>query len=44
MSKDSEQKICPWCGRPFSNRKKWRNRGAWERVIYCSRRCRDSVR
>ncbi|MAT14096.1 MAG: hypothetical protein CMJ46_02365 [Planctomyces sp.] len=32
------EKICAACGRPFAMRKKWRN--CWERVKYCSERCR----
>jgi len=33
-------KTCPVCQRPFSWRKKWER--DWERVIYCSERCRRS--
>ncbi|EHJ9981842.1 DUF2256 domain-containing protein [Vibrio parahaemolyticus] len=33
-------KLCPVCERPFSWRKKWARN--WERVIYCSDRCRRS--
>ncbi|EHK9575829.1 DUF2256 domain-containing protein [Vibrio parahaemolyticus] len=33
-------KLCPVCERPFSWRKKWARN--WERVIYCSERCRRS--
>ena len=40
MPKDVETKICPACGRPFANRKKWRARGQWDQIIYCSQRCR----
>jgi hypothetical protein len=32
------QKTCPVCQRPFAWRKKWRLN--WERVRYCSERCR----
>ncbi|WIM90202.1 DUF2256 domain-containing protein [Candidatus Mycobacterium wuenschmannii] len=32
------------CGRPFANRKKWRNRGQWDQVTYCSERCRRSAK
>ena len=32
------QKICPVCHKPFTWRKKWRK--DWERVVYCSERCR----
>ena len=35
-----ESKICPRCGLPFSNRKKWAARGLWDSVVYCSERCR----
>jgi len=35
---DLPEKVCPVCQRPFSWRKKWR--ANWERVVYCSRRCR----
>jgi hypothetical protein len=31
-------KICAGCGRPFLWRKKWSR--DWERVKYCSERCR----
>jgi hypothetical protein len=34
------QKPCAACGRPFSWRKKWAR--DWERVKFCSDRCRDS--
>ncbi len=33
-------KTCPVCNRPFSWRKKWRR--TWDRVMYCSDRCRRS--
>ncbi|MAL86328.1 MAG: hypothetical protein CMI23_08255 [Opitutae bacterium] len=33
-------KVCPVCNRPFENRKKWKLRGIWEHIIYCSNRCR----
>ncbi|MEL6613071.1 MAG: DUF2256 domain-containing protein [Bacteroidota bacterium] len=33
-------KICPVCDRPFAWRKKWKR--DWERVVYCSERCRRS--
>ena len=36
----NQTKICPKCGRPFSNRKKWESRGIWREIIYCSDRCR----
>ncbi|MFM7243876.1 MAG: DUF2256 domain-containing protein [Planctomycetaceae bacterium] len=31
-------KTCPACGRPFAWRKKWER--DWDRVVYCSDRCR----
>ncbi len=31
-------KVCARCGRPFAWRKKWARE--WERVKYCSERCR----
>ncbi|MFM7205655.1 MAG: DUF2256 domain-containing protein [Planctomycetaceae bacterium] len=31
-------KLCRRCGRPFSWRKKWER--DWDRVVYCSDRCR----
>jgi hypothetical protein len=36
------EKTCPVCGRPFSWRKKWAR--DWDRVVYCSRRCRQQGR
>ncbi|NNF80828.1 MAG: DUF2256 domain-containing protein [Rhizobiales bacterium] len=36
------QKICPVCARPFTWRRKWAR--VWERVIYCSERCRRGKR
>ncbi|MCC4307044.1 DUF2256 domain-containing protein [Alcanivorax marinus] len=33
---------CPVCGRPFRWRRKWAR--GWDRVIYCSQRCRRSPR
>ncbi|MCS7088811.1 MAG: DUF2256 domain-containing protein [Thermoflexales bacterium] len=35
-------KICPVCGRPFEWRKRWAR--DWERVVYCSERCRREAR
>ena len=32
-------KICPYCLRPFSWRKKWET--VWEEVKYCSEGCRN---
>jgi hypothetical protein len=31
-------KVCPVCVRPFTWRRKWAR--DWERVVYCSERCR----
>ncbi|MCP9272154.1 DUF2256 domain-containing protein [Mycolicibacterium arenosum] len=39
-----ETKTCPVCRRPFTNRRKWRTRGVWDRVVYCSERCRRTGR
>lgn len=39
-----EARLCPVCGRPFANRKRWRSRGQWEAVVYCSERCRRARR
>ncbi|MBX3315818.1 MAG: DUF2256 domain-containing protein [Phycisphaeraceae bacterium] len=36
------EKVCPVCARPFQWRKKWER--DWDRVIYCSDRCRRSGR
>ncbi|MCH2556587.1 DUF2256 domain-containing protein [Alloalcanivorax marinus] len=36
------EKTCPVCGRPFRWRRKWAR--DWDRVIYCSQRCRRSPR
>ena len=38
-----EQKKCLCCGLLFENRKKWRQRGVWEQVRYCSERCRRTA-
>lgn len=35
---DLPSKPCRACGRPFSWRKKWAR--DWERVVFCSDRCR----
>ncbi|MBT2246150.1 DUF2256 domain-containing protein [Sphingobium sp. BHU LFT2] len=42
MQRKSElpSKTCPVCQRPFSWRKKWER--DWDKVIYCSDRCRSS--
>jgi hypothetical protein len=37
---DLPRKICAACGLPFSWRKKWAR--DWDRVEYCSERCRRS--
>ncbi len=34
-------KICVVCGKPFAWRKKWAR--DWERVLYCSERCRRAA-
>jgi hypothetical protein len=39
---DLPVKICGVCGRPFAWRKKWAR--DWERVKYCSDRCRAAHR
>ena len=39
---DLPEKTCPVCGRPFAWRKKWER--DWERVIYCSDRCRRAAK
>ncbi|MDZ7706733.1 MAG: DUF2256 domain-containing protein [Trueperaceae bacterium] len=39
-ARPTETKTCAACGRPFSNRGKWRRRGVWDEVRYCSRGCR----
>lgn len=36
-----ETKICPVCNRPFENRKKWKIRNLWDKIKYCSERCRN---
>jgi hypothetical protein len=38
---DLPAKICAWCGRPFSWRKKWSR--DWEHVRYCSQACRRGL-
>jgi len=35
---DLPKKICVACRRPFAWRKKWAR--DWDRVLYCSERCR----
>ncbi len=39
---DLPVKVCPVCRRPFAWRKKWER--DWERVVYCSERCRRQGR
>ncbi|MCL6511843.1 MAG: DUF2256 domain-containing protein [Anaerolineae bacterium] len=39
---DLPTRVCPNCNRPFAWRKKWAR--DWERVIYCSERCRREAR
>ncbi|MEM8799549.1 MAG: DUF2256 domain-containing protein [Pseudomonadota bacterium] len=39
---DLPQKVCAFCGLPFSWRKKWAR--DWENVRYCSERCRRSAK
>jgi len=31
-----KSKICPACNRIFYNRKKWKLRGIWDEITYCS--------
>ena len=38
MKKNTSEKICPICEKPFSWRKKWEKN--WNEVRYCSERCR----
>ena len=38
---DLPSKVCPACARPFVWRRKWAR--DWDRVIYCSDRCRSST-
>ncbi|MDA0848591.1 MAG: DUF2256 domain-containing protein [Verrucomicrobia bacterium] len=35
--RNTEEKICPVCQRPFSWRKKWAK--VWDSVKYCSKSC-----
>ena len=37
--KNRPEKICKICLRPFQWRKKWER--DWDRVLYCSKACRD---
>ncbi|MCV7073712.1 DUF2256 domain-containing protein [Mycolicibacterium rufum] len=43
MPDQRDVKVCPVCGRPFHNRKKWSSRGQWDQIVYCSRRCRGAA-
>ncbi|MDB2544151.1 DUF2256 domain-containing protein [Woeseiaceae bacterium] len=36
--RQASEKICPICNLSFQWRKKWRNN--WDKVIYCSEKCR----
>lgn len=36
-----QTKICLICKKPFTNRKKWKQRNQFEQVKYCSQRCRN---
>ena len=38
MKKNSAEKICTVCEKPFTWRKKWEKN--WTEVRYCSERCR----
>ncbi|MBU3669080.1 MAG: DUF2256 domain-containing protein [Candidatus Taylorbacteria bacterium] len=44
MNKKVETKLCLHCKRPFANRKRWRSRGQWEQVLYCSDACKRKVK
>lgn len=39
---DLPEKICAYCGLPFSWRKKWLR--DWDNVKYCSDRCRRAAK
>ncbi|MEM1296263.1 MAG: DUF2256 domain-containing protein [Verrucomicrobiota bacterium] len=39
---DLPEKICLYCDRPFSWRKKWER--CWEEVKFCSKRCRSEAK
>jgi hypothetical protein len=41
---NKETKICVVCGKPFENRKKWKLRGIWDEIKYCSKRCRSEAK
>jgi len=36
-------KPCAYCGRPFTDRKRWSGRDQWDQVLYCSRGCRANA-
>ncbi|MEV7766744.1 DUF2256 domain-containing protein [Microbacterium sp. NPDC086615] len=36
-------KPCAYCGRPFTDRKRWSGRDQWDEVLYCSRGCRANA-
>ncbi|MCW2164271.1 hypothetical protein (DUF2256) [Microbacterium hydrothermale] len=36
-------KPCAYCGRPFTDRKRWSGRDQWDQVLYCSRGCRSKA-
>ncbi|MGN7970077.1 DUF2256 domain-containing protein [Microbacterium sp. 22296] len=36
-------KPCAFCGRPFTDRKRWSGRDQWDQVLYCSRGCRANA-
>lgn len=38
----NESKICPTCNRIFYNRKKWKLRGIWDEIKYCSDECKKN--
>ncbi|MGH1427778.1 MAG: DUF2256 domain-containing protein [Arenicella sp.] len=44
FKKAKQVKICPVCQRPFTNRKKWQARGLWDKIIYCSKKCRGQIK
>ncbi|WP_417411968.1 DUF2256 domain-containing protein [Hoeflea sp.] len=39
---DLPQKLCAFCSRPFTWRRKWAR--VWDEVKYCSDRCRSEAR
>ncbi|WP_327037574.1 DUF2256 domain-containing protein [Microbacterium sp. Leaf151] len=36
-------KPCAFCGRSFTDRKRWNGRDQWDQVLYCSRGCRANA-